>query len=92
MFLSISDVPRPVKWRFTWLLENGDAWVGAVRLKPGASATVVFTPAGMLVYQEGKERMPEESWFIKGFVRSGEYLDLPMAAKAGGGEEGVSRH
>ncbi len=79
MNLSLSDVPRPVKWRFIWVLENGDAWIGAVRLQPGTSATVVFTPGGMLVYQEGEERKPEESWFVRGFARSEEAGELSLA-------------
>ncbi len=79
MSLSLSDVPRPVKWRFIWVFENGDAWIGAIRLPPGSSATAVFLPGGMLVYQEGEEKKPEESWFVRGFARTQELGDLSMA-------------
>jgi glycogen debranching enzyme len=88
MNLSLSDVPRSVKWRFTWVFENGDAWIGAVRLQPGTSATAVFTPHGMLVYEDGEEQNPEESWFVKGFARRGEIGDMPLATVARAGEGG----
>ncbi len=79
MSLSLPDVPRPVKWRFIWVLENGDAWIGAVRLPPNSSATAVFMPDGILVYQDGEEKKPEEAWLVKAFTRGGEPGDLPTA-------------
>ncbi len=82
MNLSLSDVPRPVKWRFIWVFETGDAWIGAIRLPPGSSATAVFMPDGLLVYQGGEEKKPEESWFVRGFVRSKELGELSMAEEA----------
>jgi glycogen debranching enzyme len=88
MNLSVSDVPRPVKWRFIWLFENGDAWIGAVRLQPGTSATAVFASDGMLVYQNGEEQKPEESWFVRGFARRKEIGDMPLATVAGPKKDG----
>jgi hypothetical protein len=90
MDLKLSDVPRPVKWRFIWMLENGDAWVGAVRLQPGTSATVVFTKNDMLVYQDGQERKPEEAWCIRGFARSKELGDMTLATPDFSAGEGKS--
>lgn len=84
MSLSLSDVPRPVKWQFIWVFENGDAWVGAIHIQPGESATAVFTPGGVLVYQGDEEKKPEESWFVKGYTRSGETRGLSLAAAASG--------
>jgi hypothetical protein len=85
MSLSLSDVPRPVKWRFIWMFDNGDAWIGAVRLHPGTSATVVFTSDGMLVYRDGVEQKPEESWLVRGFAKSKEFGDMSLATDAGAG-------
>jgi glycogen debranching enzyme len=90
MDLKVSDVPRPVKWRFIWMLENGDAWVGAVRLQPGSSAAVVFTNNGMLVYQDGQEGKPEEAWCIRGFSRSKEVGDMTLATPDLSAGEGKS--
>jgi glycogen debranching enzyme len=90
MDLQLSDVPRPVKWRFIWMLENGDAWVGAVRVQPGASATVVFTNNGMLVYKDGQEGKPEEAWCIRGFARSKEIGEMTLATPDLSGGEGTS--
>jgi hypothetical protein len=87
MTISLSEVPRPVKWRFIWLFDNGDAWVGAVHLQPRSSATAIFAPDGLLVYQDGVERKPDEAWFIGGFARPDESGELPLATAAppGGG-------
>ncbi len=85
MAISLSEVPRPVKWRFIWLFDNGDAWIGGIMLQPRTSATVVFAPDGMLVYQDGVERKPDEAWFIAGFARGDENGELLMATAAPAG-------
>jgi hypothetical protein len=79
MTLSLSDVPRPVKWRFIWILDNGDAQFGSVTVRPGTAVTVIIAARGMLAYEGEREVKLEEQWAVPRFSRRNEAHQLRLA-------------
>lgn len=77
--LSLPDLPRPVLWRFTWMLDRGDAWIGSVRVRPGATVSMLAAPEGILAYEGEKELKLDEQWFVKGFSKKNDPPPLRLA-------------
>jgi glycogen debranching enzyme len=77
--LSLPDLPRPVLWRFTWMLDRGDAWIGSVKVRPGSTVSIVAAPEGILAYEGEKELKLDEQWFVKGFSKKNDLPPLRLA-------------
>lgn len=79
MSLSLSDVPRPVKWRFIWMLDNGDAWLGSIIVRPSTAVTLIVAERGLMAYEGEREVRLEEQWAISRFSRKNEAPLLQLA-------------
>jgi hypothetical protein len=77
--LSLPDLPRPVLWRFTWMLDKGDAWIGSVKVRPGSTVSIIAAPEGILAYEGEKELKLDERWFVKGFSKKNDLPPLRLA-------------
>ena len=78
MTIAVGDFPRAAKWRFLWLFEDGNGWMGAARVSPGGTLTAVFGPEELLLYSGDEEIQPEEKWFIRGLSRRSSFTDLAI--------------
>jgi hypothetical protein len=79
MSLSLSDVPRPVRWRFIWMLDNGDAWLGSITVRPNTAVTLIVAERGVMAYEGEREVGLDEQWAISRLSRKNEALSLQLA-------------
>jgi len=77
--ISLPDLPRPVKWRFIWTLDKGDAWIGSLSVHPGSTISIVAATEGILAYEGEKEMRLDEQWFVRGFSKKNDTPLLRLA-------------
>jgi hypothetical protein len=65
-----------MKVSFLWILENGDAWRGAVSLAAGKDLTLIFTDDAAMMFLDAKEAKMTGARHLKKFSQRETSSDL----------------
>ena len=76
IILRAQDLPEPMKVSFLWILENGDAWRGAVSLAAGKDLTLIFTDDAAMMFLDAKEAKMTGARHLKKFSQRESSSDL----------------
>jgi glycogen debranching enzyme len=79
MTLHAPSLTTPMRWGFTWMQENGDAWRGSVVVPPGSEITLVFGREEMMAFDGTGEIPCEGCYHIRGFSRRDDIGGLRLA-------------
>jgi hypothetical protein len=70
---------REIVLNVLWMMPNGNAWRGSMRVPPRETTRVAFTSEDMTVLKGAESADVTGQWNIKGFSRAKEFGDVMLA-------------
>jgi hypothetical protein len=75
---------REIVLNLLWMMPDGNAWRGSLRLPPRETTRVRFTGDEMTVKKGAEDADVTGRWNIRGFSRAKEFGDVMLAEPPGG--------